>query len=616
MNTENQGKHLPSLAPGPRGPVAAGATTLAKSRKNSTACLPCKQAKRKCSGRPPPCKACQNTGAECIFDETLDLRRKVAARRTQGELEYYRGLLYSLLETFRSSDEERAWQMLEKIRANTDLNDITVAIDALANEVSDESSEHSRGVGAVEDAIIQNDRLFATNANLRITVEKLCDNPVFQMPSVPWTTVTNDDHVVSHLISLYFTWDHPLLQVVDQDMFLKHMCAEDKNSECCTPLLVNSILAVASIYSDFPEVFAIPDDETSRGQHFYKEAERLWRAEEGQVSLANIQAVAIMSRFLKFQGKASLSWLMLRQAAQLAQDFGMFTSPRIRQYQWEAMPPRMKHTCAITAWGIFIWNSQISLQDGKVAELKRPRYKPYLVNGLDDHILWTPYPRFNQVDYAKKPAHLRFVTTHMIGLSEIVADVQDLLFDKGLDMGIGELWMAVGRMHVRLQAWLDSLPDILDNEDERAPQVLYLYVGYHHTIMSLFRFFLEHEHFWPASHPSEFEQAKLSQLRSAKQVVQYLRLFHESYGLRQIPRQILEPANSSLLVFLGTLDDDDSKDAFVELCRFMAAFSKRFALAKEMLRNLEGIVRSSRIRLPAEAVAVLDHKGLETSQWL
>ncbi|PWY73678.1 C6 transcription factor [Aspergillus heteromorphus CBS 117.55] len=611
MNTENQGKHLPSLAPGPRGPVAAGATTLAKSRKNSTACLPCKQAKRKCSGRPPPCKACQNTGADCIFDETLDLRRKVAARRTQGELEYYRGLLYSLLETLRSADEEKARRMLERIRGNVDLNDITAAIDEPANDLSDGSSEHSKGA---EDAISQHERLLA-DAHLRITVEKLCDNPLFRMPSGPWTTITNDDHLISHLISLYFTWDHPLLQVVDQDIFLNQMCSRDKNSECCSSLLVNSMLAVASIYSDFPEVFAIPDDETSRGQHFYNEAERLWKAEEGQVSLVNIQAVALMSRFLKFQGKENLSWLMLRQAVQLGQDFGMFTSPRTRHRQWEVMPSRMQHLGAITAWGIFICNSQTSLQNGKVAELKPPRYKPYLVSGIDDHILWTPYPRFNQVDYVKKPAHLRFVATKMIELTEIVIDVQALLFDKGLDMSIGELWMAAGGIYVRLKDCLGGLPDILDSEDEKVPQVLCVYIGYHHTIVTLFRFFLEHQQFGPASHPSEFEQAKQKQLQSAKEIVQYLRLYHESYGLRQIPRQILEPTNSSLLVLLG-LDDDDSKDAFVELCRFMVAFSKRLALAKEMLRNLEGIVRSARLRLPPEAVAVLDHKGLETSQWL
>lgn len=70
---------------------------------------------------------------------------------------------------------------------------------------------------------------------------------------------------------------------------------------CVTPILLSSGYSDHDkIYSDFPEVFAIPDDETSRGEHFYAEAERLWNAEEGRASLANIQAVALMSRLYGF----------------------------------------------------------------------------------------------------------------------------------------------------------------------------------------------------------------------------------------------------------------------------------------------------------------------------
>jgi hypothetical protein len=32
----------------------------------------------------------------------------------------------------------------------------------------------------------------------------------------------------------------------------------------------------------------------TRGQHFYMEAERLWKAEEGKATLTNIQGVALM----------------------------------------------------------------------------------------------------------------------------------------------------------------------------------------------------------------------------------------------------------------------------------------------------------------------------------
>lgn len=81
----------------------------------------------------------------------------------------------------------------------------------------------------------------------RIAVDRLCDEPLFQVPCKPWTITTDDDHLVSSLISLYFTWHHPMMQVVDQEMFLRDMSAGDLASEFCSPVLVNSILAVASV---------------------------------------------------------------------------------------------------------------------------------------------------------------------------------------------------------------------------------------------------------------------------------------------------------------------------------------------------------------------------------
>lgn len=54
---------------------------------------------------------------------------------------------------------------------------------------------------------------------------------------------------------------------------------------------------------------------------------------------------------------------MLRQAVQLAQDFGMFTSPRMGHHQWEKMSLRLQHACAITAWGLFILNAYDGIPD-------------------------------------------------------------------------------------------------------------------------------------------------------------------------------------------------------------------------------------------------------------
>ncbi|KAJ5220869.1 uncharacterized protein N7469_009756 [Penicillium citrinum] len=64
----------------------------------------------------------------------------------------------------------------------------------------------------------------------RVTLEGLCDIPRFKVTATPWTEVTNDSDLVSHLVSVYFTWDHPCSQFVDQGIFLDHMERDNLDS--------------------------------------------------------------------------------------------------------------------------------------------------------------------------------------------------------------------------------------------------------------------------------------------------------------------------------------------------------------------------------------------------
>jgi len=72
-------------------------------------------------------------------------------------------------------------------------------------------------------------------------------NPPLQVPTRPWTTVTDNGDLVSHLMSLWFTWVHPWWHWVDEEEFIKAMQAGDTSSLICTPYLVNMILADACV---------------------------------------------------------------------------------------------------------------------------------------------------------------------------------------------------------------------------------------------------------------------------------------------------------------------------------------------------------------------------------
>ncbi|KAL3474848.1 hypothetical protein BJX99DRAFT_247911 [Aspergillus californicus] len=606
MMTNNMDKHLPTIAPGP-GPLRE-IRPLTKNKKSSSACLPCKQAKRKCTGRPAPCKACQTTGGNCIFNEQLDLRRKVAAKKTAGELEHYRHMLYNLLECLRTANDERVQRILNTIRGG---GDVEKNLDRLTETFLLEGSPVDAGDSASEYQGTSINERRPANPLLRITVDKLCDSPLFQVPCKPWTTVTEDDQLVSSLISLYFTWDHPMMQVVDQEMFLRDMSTGNVNSEFCNPVLVNCILAVASTYSDYPEVYAIPGDVASRGQDFFKQAEERWKAEEGRPSLANIQALAIMSHTLKLWGKDNASWLHLRQAVQLAHDIGMFSPLRSRYSEWDQMPELLKRASVRTAWGVFILNSLMSLESRKMANLGVPRLSLHEMEDLESDVLWIPYhPRLDYMGYSRKPALLRYVMAGLAGLTETIADIQDLFFEKALDMSINDVWVEVNRLHTRLEGFHRDTAVI---DEQPVPQLLFLHIKCHEVTLSLLDSLLQLRDFDSLLGPSITEQVKLHRIHAAKQVAQYLQLHRQHYGLPQMPSSMFGAAKSSALTLLPYLNDESTSILFNQLYEFLLSFGGRFPAAKEAIDEIEYISIGSKNSTPSEDTDMVDGRDSESS---
>lgn len=165
--------------------------------------------KLQCSGGPPPCNSCKTADAECVFDESLDLRRKVAAKRNLEELSYYRSLLYALLESLRNSDETELNEILDHIRGSPSLNSIAAIVAKPTIDPSDVSSEDLKGGSEESSSQAGAREPVYLDIHSRITMEKLCDIPLVQVPAKPWTSVTDDGQLVSHLVSLYFTWDNP-----------------------------------------------------------------------------------------------------------------------------------------------------------------------------------------------------------------------------------------------------------------------------------------------------------------------------------------------------------------------------------------------------------------------
>jgi len=107
---------------------------LQRPRKISTACSACKQRKTKCTGG-NPCEACATKSSPCVYDATLDQRRKIANQRNTQQLaealldlERHRQLLGGIIATIRAGDFDANNDLIRIIRTDVDLSQLAAHV--------------------------------------------------------------------------------------------------------------------------------------------------------------------------------------------------------------------------------------------------------------------------------------------------------------------------------------------------------------------------------------------------------------------------------------------------------------------------------------------------------
>ncbi|KAJ5646002.1 hypothetical protein N7490_002374 [Penicillium lividum] len=123
----------------------------------------------------------------------------------------------------------------------------------------------------------------------------------------------------NHLVSLYFEWEQPWFQLVDENLF-RH--SWQTKGRYFSPLLLNCILALGSRHSDRPEVRSCQDDPNTAGQLFLEAAEVLLQFDLKCPTTTTIQSLAMMAVLYVATGSDPKGWLRHGMAIRLALDMG------------------------------------------------------------------------------------------------------------------------------------------------------------------------------------------------------------------------------------------------------------------------------------------------------
>jgi len=173
-----------------------------------------------------------------------------------------------------------------------------------------------------------------------------------------WTTVTSDAHLVEELLIYFFEHIHSLFHWFDMFLFIADMNSRQTNF--CTPLLVNAVLAAASATKQEKDANGQLGVFTELSARFYQEAREHWHAQEGQDSIIRTQASMIMTYVLNQQGRDKVGMMFQAEALRTARTLGLFnvepplfalTPPfGISQDNWD-----LHRT--VTAWALYNWEA-------------------------------------------------------------------------------------------------------------------------------------------------------------------------------------------------------------------------------------------------------------------
>lgn len=184
-----------------------------------------------------------------MFDFSLDLRRKAARKRAVDERDSFRAILSSLLNALRTSEPDRVHELFSFIRSDPSMGHVVTALAQPEFNLNNLDALDTITASSMEEALLS----LCPPSGLKwmsstpTNAESSVVGSLLQVPAKPWTNVTYDDKLVTHLVTLYFTWSHPCLQVLEETIFRSCMKAGDLNSAYCTPFLVNCILALATV---------------------------------------------------------------------------------------------------------------------------------------------------------------------------------------------------------------------------------------------------------------------------------------------------------------------------------------------------------------------------------
>ncbi|TLD22092.1 hypothetical protein PspLS_07976 [Pyricularia sp. CBS 133598] len=597
---------LPSTPGGPsKRPPSPTSPRGPRKQKRTTVPAACESAL--CDGDRPECASCKATKVKCNYLEPPGvsprenlLRRYNLARQDQR----------TLVDELRRNGQES--QILQQIIDAPSLDEavalVTGTSDIAAHGVDD-------GQERVDEPTIRPQLRPGESGSQEI------DWQPTEMDVARWTGSEEDDKetlngLLTHLLSLFWTWDNTVSPIIDRCMFLEDLQSNSAHSGTlppgakqlfCTPFLVNCVLAVACLYTTNPNVYSVPTDNTSRGRSFAERSKRLLQTEPP--SLTKLQGIGLLWLWESCAGDIQTTdeytetyfsdyMLLELSAVEIPSDFE----------DWDSRQGRELQALSHIIWGMYFAHAKMAITFQTPFRVPQPRIRQVFADKDIPHISdtdtahWWPYPVNDSRQL--QPLHYRRLLVAQSEFSTIIEEANSLLSHGRFKRD--PITMEIARRNSedcywKLTHWKADLPEYLKAEYSTLPVVILLHTLYDSALIEVLNPLMEHFYDDTAFALSSPKQLRLAANFSLIHHVCIYKVLYSAKYEYSILQACLKAATTALYDL-----NDGGVDIFLRACQGLYEAGEFLKLANTFLAVTKGLIEENKLALPRAAAIVVD----------
>ncbi|KAI9678246.1 MAG: hypothetical protein M1817_006191 [Caeruleum heppii] len=472
----------------------------------ANACVQCKKARTKCDGR-QPCHRCsqRSEGATCEYRVHVKMAKEEIVEKFTQLAEQYRWS-HQIMKALIS--DNHAPDIVDRLKNGEDYGSVARSFqDEELKELDRPSPSQSVASIKGESQPLSPNAMIDEVERIAESVSRLDDGSRYKTETTEpddddlvfrWTRATHETKLVNHLVTLYFTWIHPVHMVLSEPHFKASFVNED--STYCSSALINAICAMACHFLDksadngsYPRI----QDTEALGERFMAEGRSAIRLEDHN-KLTTVQTFAIMFLFDSGTGKALKASSYIRFASSTLLNLSM-------------QGDLHRDAVQITLWGISTLNLYVSFDpfthlaarplsradrssvwtEFTYQRLEMPRLpNPNILDGvrLDrEDARWRFYRDTDDREVPDQPSLALVTASEMAKFMNIVRDTIAMYYADGeADVTA----RAILTQYWRYLSWREELPSELTGIGDGVPllpHVFFLQIHYHTAVVNLFR---------------------------------------------------------------------------------------------------------------------------------